>query len=243
MILVLGETYDSLLGLRKDLGHTDALPSLVLDLPAFEGEIFGEKILGFTSGSTNYLSSLSAERAIATYHPDIVVYFGESASLSPRLDLGDIVVGNRIFIHGVNFLEQGLPYGSIPGLPSFYYSDIDLARSSEDVGMKIPGIRVLRGDILSGEKKIVNQEEFASIIRDRYAANAHLLAYDLGSGGIALTCKLHNIPFLPLKAITYLPLQGATGVMKERRISLHANMASSQVLIALLKSRKGGFHG
>ena len=242
MILVLGETYDSLLGLRALLGTSKSEPSLILDLPALSGEAFGEPIVCATIGPSNYTSILCAERAIERYHPDAVFYLGESASLSPRLRLGDIVVGNRLFFHGVNFLQLGMPYGAIPGFEPHFFSDLSLAREAESLGLEMPDLRVLRGDILSGEKKIVDQEEFASILLRRYANSAHLLCYDLGSAGIGFVCKDKGIPFLPLKSITYLPSEGEEGLMKERRISLRENAVAARLLFSLLRVRKGGLH-
>lgn len=240
MILVLGETYDALLGVRALLGETIASPAMANDMPAFKGEAFGEEVIGITCGSTDYLSLLVASKAIMLYKPDLVISLGESAALSPRLRLGDIVIGNRVFFHGVNFIEQGLPYGAIPGYQPHFYSDIGLARLAEGVGVRMPTLRVLRGDILSGEKKIVDQEEFASILLRRYASMGHLLCYDLNSAGIALACKDGNVPYLPLKAITYVPLEGQEGVLRERRISLTANEEVARLLFAILKERKGG---
>ena len=239
MILVFGETYDSLLGLRALLGETVASPSMANNMPAFEGEAFGEKILGITCGSSNYLSLLVAEKAILSYKPDLVVSLGEASSLSPRLKLGDIVVGNRLYFRGVDFTEQGLPYGAIPGYAAYFFSDIDAARNAESIGTKMPSLRVLRGDILSGEKKIVEQEEFASQLLAHYASNSHMLAYDCNSAGIALACKEENVPYLPLRSITYLPLEGDEGALRERRMSLQANQDSARLLLAFLKERRG----
>lgn len=240
MILVLGETYDALLGVRALLGESDASPSMANNMPAFQGKAFGEDLIGITCGSSDYLSLMVASKAINRYHPDLVIHLGESSALSPRLKVGDIVVGNRIFLHGVNFIEQGLPYGAIPGYQPYFYSDIALARLAENVGVRMPTLRVLRGDILSGEKKIIDQEEFAAILLRRYASSGHLLAYDLTSGGIALACTEEKVPFLPIKAITYVPLEGQEGLMKERRMSLSGNENVARLLFAVLKERKGG---
>jgi hypothetical protein len=45
MILVVGETYDSLLGLRSLMSEVDAIPSLVLDLPSMKGKIGKEEVI------------------------------------------------------------------------------------------------------------------------------------------------------------------------------------------------------
>lgn len=240
MIAVFGETYDALLGLRSLLGKTEAEESLANNMPAFQGTAFGEPLRAFTVGQTNYLTTLCAEKAILKYHPDVVFFLGESTALSPQLALGDVVLGNRLFFYGVNFNEQGLRYGAIPGYEPYFYSDLTLARLGEDVAKNMPGVRALRGDILSGEKKIVDQGEFASIMMRHYTNAGHLLCYDLGSAGIAFACKEEHIPFLPLKAVTYLPLEGDEGQLKERRVSLTANIAAGKLLYAILKRRKEG---
>ena len=235
MILVVGETYDSLLGLRSLLGKTDGIEPLVNDLPGFIGKFGEEEIVAVTGGTSDYLSLLSTEKAILLYKPRLVVCLGEATSLSPLLKLGDIVIGNRLYIHGVNFGATGLPYGSIPGFKSFFFSDINFARKAEDVALKHTALRAIRGDVLSGEKKIVEQDEFTSILLRRYASSAHLLCYDCTSGGVALACQVEKIPFLPLKAITYLPLEGEEGMLKERRIALTANEGCARLLLEILR--------
>lgn len=239
MILVVGETYDSLLGLRALLSDVEAIPSLVLDLPAMKGRIGGEELVAITGGTTNYLSLLSTSKAIDKYHPRAVFSIGEATSLSTLLHIGDIVIANRCYLHGVNFNAHGLVYGVIPGLPQFYYSDINLARRAEEIGQKISGITVSRGDVLSGEKKIIDQEEMSALILRRYASSGHLLAYDCCSAGSAIACINEKIPYLPLRAVTYLPVEGEDGLMRERRLSLQSNIDVAKLLVALVK--EGGF--
>ena len=152
--------------------------------------------------------------------------------------LGDLVIGNRVFIHGVNFASSGVAYGAIPGFNPHYFSDITLARIAEETAMKMGEIRAIRGDILSGEKKIVDQEEFTSIFLRHYGSMGHLLCYDCTSGGVALASTIAKVPFLPIKAITYLPLEGEEGVLKERRISLNANINAAKLILEIMKQEE-----
>ncbi len=242
MIAVFGETYDSLLGLRKimDGGVSRDEPSLVLDLPIFKGRIQGHEVICVTSGTTNYLSLASALLTIEKYHPSEAFVLGETSALSPLLHLGDIVIGNRIFIHGVNFHSQGLPYGTIPGFQPFIYSSIDLARTMESLSSSMSDISLMRGDIISGEKKIVDQEEFVSLVLRRYAGKNHLCGYDCNSGGVAIACEMKKIPFLPLRAVTYIPYEGEDGQLMERRMSLVGNASVATLLRAYLGIRSEG---
>lgn len=238
MILVLGETYDSLLGLHSLIGKSDGIESLVNDLPGFIGEYNGEPIVGVSSGTSDYLSAISTTKAIERYKPRMIFSLGESSSISSLLKLGDLVIGNRIFIHGVNFASSGVAYGAIPGFNPHYFSDITLARIAEETAMGMGEIRATRGDILSGEKKIVDQEEFTSIFLRHYGSMGHLLCYDCTSGGVALASTIAKVPFLPIKAITYLPLEGEEGVLKERRISLNANINAAKLILEILKQEE-----
>lgn len=235
MILVVGETYDSLLGLRSLLKDVEAIPSLVLDLPAMRGRIGGEEVVAITGGTSDYLSLLSTAKAIDAYHPRAVFSIGEATALSTLLHVGDIIIGNRIFLHGVNFVAYGLAYGTIPGFQPYFFSDIDLARKAEEIGQNVSGITVTRGDILSGEKKIIDQVELSALVLRRYASSGRLLAYDCVSAGSAIACANEKIPYLPLRAITYLPVEGEDGLMRERRISLQSNVDVAKLLVALVK--------
>ena len=239
MILVVGETYDSLLGLRSLMKDVEAIPSLTLDLPNMKGRVGGEEVVAITGGTSDYLSLLSTVKAIQTYHPRAVFSIGEATSLSTLLHVGDIIIGNRIFLHGVNFDAYGLAYGVIPGFKPYFYSDLDMARRAEEIGQKISDITVTRGDILSGEKKIIDQEELSAMILRRYASVGRLLAYDCVTAGSAIACANEKIPYLPLRAITYVPTEGEDGLMRERRISLESNVDVAKLLVALVK--EGGF--
>lgn len=239
MIAILGETYDSMLGVRANLDKdTDVdLPFLVLDLPVFGGKLRGEDVVCVTSGSTNYLSLASALRCIDTYHPTEIFILGEASAISPLLHLGDVVIGNRVFIHGVNFHAQGLTYGTIPGLQPFFYSNIDLARTFEELSASFRDIATIRGDMISGEKKIADQEEFVSIVLSRYAGVAHIAGYDCNSAGVAIACEICKVPFLPLRAITLMPGEGEPALLKERRVSLTANETVAKLLISYIKAK------
>ena len=235
MILVVGETYDSLLGLRSMMDEVEAIPSLVLDFPSMRGRIGSEEVVAVTGGTSDYFSLMSTSKAIQLYRPRAVFSLGEASSLSHMLHIKDIVIGNRVFVHGVNFDAYGLAYGAIPGLKPHYYSDIELARKAEEIGSRLPEVTVTRGDILSGEKKIVDQEEMSSLILRRYASAGRLLAYDCSTAGSAIACEIEKIPFLPLRAITYDPTEGEDGLMRERRMSLLGNVNAGTLLAHLIK--------
>ena len=243
MIAVLGETYDSLLGLRRAMDRQESFdePSLVLDLPIFKGKIANSDVLCAVSGTSNYLSLASAISVIDKYKPEAVFVIGEASALSPLLHIGDIVIGNRIYVHGINFHAQGLPYGTIPGFQPFFYSSIDLARQMESLSASMGSVSLMRGDVVTGEKKIVDQQEFVEMTLRRYAGQNHLVAYDCTSGGIAIACEMKKIPFLPLRAITYIPYEGEEGQLRERRMSLIGN-ASVATLIRAYLGRKETDH-
>lgn len=235
MILVVGETYDSLLGLRACMDEVDAIPSLILDLPSMKGKIGKAEVVAITGGTSDYLSLASTLKAINMFHPSAVFCLGEATSLSTLLRVGDIVIGNRSFCHGISFDAFGLAYGVIPGLKGYYYSDLNLARMAEAIGLKMKGVTVTRGDILSGEKKIVDQEDLSSMILRRYASFGRLVAYDCATAGSAIACTIEKVPFLPIRAITYVPAEGADGLMRERRMALLANEKCGKIIASMIK--------
>ena len=138
---------------------------------------------------------------IDNFKVDIVINVGSAGSANDELEIGDIVIGEKIVQHDFDITAFGHPKGFVSNVGQFLESDKNLVNEFEKIAlnkkdefnMKIGTIA--SGDIFCTDIKMKNK------IREKFNADA----IEMESAAIAQVCKLDNIPFLIIRSISDKP--------------------------------------
>ncbi len=187
MIAIIATHEDDLLYPTSRLTFLSTERQLQEGVKTYHGFFGTEEVVLVATGPSNYMSALLANLLINRFDPDVVYGVGDCFALSPVLSVGDVVIGTKAYLHGVNHHAEGYPYGAIPGLPEVLPCSASLGKNALSLAGSA-GVRAFAGPYLSGEKMTVD-----------------IYAYDLSTAGIALACHLHKKSFLPIRVVSFVP--------------------------------------
>lgn len=203
MIAIIATYEDDLLYLKSRLTFLSNEHELKEGVKTYHGFFGSEEVVLLATGPSNYMSALLANLVINRYDPDVVYGVGDCFALSPILAVGDVVIGTKAYLHGINYHAEGYPYGAIPGLPEVFPCSQSLGKNALNLAGS-GGIRAFAGAYMSGEKLEFGKDDFEALRIRRYAG-IDLYGYDLSTGGVALACYLHKKSFLPIRVVSYVP--------------------------------------
>lgn len=156
--------------------------------------------------------ALSTQLLIQRLKPELVICAGGAGSLSPTLKPLDVVVAETTVEHDFNlhFISRPLPQFAA------HQPTLEKIKRRFEAG----AFRLHFGALASGDEDIVDSARAAEIAKK---TGAVAVAWE-GAGG-ARACRLHNVPFLEIRAIT----DNADSATPE---SFHENLKSAMANVA-----------
>lgn len=172
-----------------------------------EGRLFGEPCVLAVSRIGKVAAASTAVEMIATFRVRAMVLTGLAGALDPTLDIGDIVVADRLIQHDLSAAPI-FPHLEIPLLgKSWLETDARVRDALQDSAGEIAGDlgqmlgrrpRVLRGGIATGDR-FINSGEGAEAVRMN-APGA--LCVEMEGGAIAQVCYEHGVPLGVMRVIS-----------------------------------------
>lgn len=125
---------------------------------------------------------------------------GIAGSLSPALDIGDLVISRDAIYHDFTCHDLNPDYavGQVPGLPvRSFCADETLCRFAFDAVQSVhPGHGHI-GTVASGDQFVCRKEQKNAIIE-----NTHALCTEMEGAAIAHAAWRNNVPFVVIRAIS-----------------------------------------
>lgn len=159
------------------------------------GEIGHHKVLVGKCGIGKVNAALNTLRIINEIHPDLVINTGVAGGASTSINIGDVLVADRIAYHDV-WCGPGTEHGRADGYPLYFMpwdQGVKLA-SSIDENFHL-------GLICSGDRFIHTAEEVAEI-REHFP---EVSAVDMESAAIAHACEQNGVKYLIIRIMSDTP--------------------------------------
>lgn len=148
------------------------------------------------SGVGKVLSSLVAQLLIIHFNVEKIIFSGVAGALDPSLQIGDMIVANKVMQYDMDATGLGFEMGQIPYSDyKYFYPDkylVSLTLHSATDHLIHEGF-IISGDVFMTKK---NANHYAHI----HALNAQ--AIDMESASVGLVCSIYNIPFLVIRTIS-----------------------------------------
>ena len=127
-----------------------------------------------------------------------LVNTGIAGSLSPELDIADLVISQDAMYHDFDCTEFGYPYGQVPRMDTLTFpaDEAMMAWAFAAAGALNPGHAKI-GRVASGDQFIASKERKDFIIEKTRA-----LCTEMEGAAIAQTAYRNGVPFVILRAIS-----------------------------------------
>lgn len=195
----------------------------------YKGQLEGKDIVLTQSGIGKVNVAISTTLLIEQFKPDLIINTGSAGALDKALNVGDVVVSDRVMYHDADARAFGYELGQIPQMPASFDSDSNLLQKATEA-IKEQQLTAKIGLIVSGDSFIGTFEQRATIKENFKDA----LAAEMEATAIAQTCYQFNLPFIITRAISDLA-DGDAGITFDAFIE-KAAISSSEIVERLIKS-------
>lgn len=141
-------------------------------------------------------ASLTASLMIEKFGCDTLLFSGVAGGINPKLQIGDLIIANKLCQHDLDITAFGHPYGFVPGGNVFVETSKQLIEVASKVA-KENDIKVIEGIIATGDQ-FVHSSERKEFIENTFNADA----LEMEGASVAVVCDALNVPFFILRAIS-----------------------------------------
>ncbi len=171
----------------------------IFELTFYECTFQGITCVLVESGIGKVNAARATQILIDNMKVDYIFNIGVAGGISDKLNVGDIVIGDKLVQHDFDLTAFNHNKGYIPNVGDYIHSDdylISLATSIEES----KDYNVFLGTIASGD--IFCTEKWMS---EKIAHKFNALCVEMEGASIAQVCYLNHIPFLVIRSISDTP--------------------------------------
>lgn len=174
----------------------------IYELNFIIGKINSTEVVLVEAGIGKANASRTTQILIDNFEIDAIINVGTAGSANDELEIGDIVIGEKVVQHDFDITAFGHPKGFISNVGQYIESDSTLIEKMKqtiskmnDNEFKIKIGTIASGDIFCTELKMKEK------IRTKFNADA----IEMEGAAIAQVCKLDNVPFIIIRSISDKP--------------------------------------
>ena len=161
------------------------------------------RVLVVRSGIGLVNAASAAVDALGRVAPAALVSGGSAGGLAADVEVGDVVVGERVTYAGADATAFGYDRGQVPGMPVDYAADPVLLDAARTLGPVVPPVtqgrpgRLRLGEMVAGDS-FVTAANVGSVRADFPRA----LSTDMETTALAQVAHSYAVPFLSVRGIS-----------------------------------------
>lgn len=161
------------------------------------GKINGKDVVIAQCGIGKVFAGICTEIMILEFKPDFIINTGVGGTLTDKLDIGDIAISSNVCQHDMDTSPIGDPKGLLSGLGIYMKADEGLSDKIAKACASL-NINYQIGTIASGDQFICSNEQ-----RDKIRSDFdNTISCEMEGGAIGQVCRLNNVPFVVVRAIS-----------------------------------------
>lgn len=141
-------------------------------------------------------ASLTASTMIEKFGCNTLLFSGVAGGINPKLQIGDLIIADKLCQHDLDITAFGHPHGFVPGGKVF----VETTKELRDMAIKVANennLKVIEGTIATGDQ-FVHSNERKQFIKNTFNADA----LEMEGASVAVVCDALNVPFFILRAIS-----------------------------------------
>ena len=203
----------------------NVMEKTVYDLIFIEGTINDKECVLVQSGVGKVNSARTTQIMIDNYQIEYIVNVGSAATANPELEIGDIVIAEKVVQHDFDITAFGHKKGYISNVGESIKSDKQLVEKFESIINNIENkdYKIKIGTVASGDI-FCTEEWMMEKIHSKFNADA----IEMEGAAIAQVCYLDKVPFIVIRSISDSP-NGNNNITFEKYLEL-ASKRCSEIL-------------
>ncbi|MGT2867026.1 5'-methylthioadenosine/adenosylhomocysteine nucleosidase [Streptococcus fryi] len=193
----------------------------------YTGRIANHDIVLVQSGIGKVMSAMSVAILVDSYKVDAVINTGSAGAVAQGLNVGDVVVADRLAYHDVDLMAFGYPFGQMSGQPLFFESDSRFVTLFEKA-LKLHAKPNHIGLITTSDSFIASSDRLLDI-KHHYPS---VLAVEMEGAAVAQASYATGTPFIVVRAMSDNANNEANLSFDE--FVIEAGRQSAEVLITFL---------
>ncbi len=197
IIVAMEEELESILDIMDNIEEKE-----IYGLTFKTGQIEKNKIVVAKCGVGKVNAARVTQILIDTFNVKSVINVGAAGALNPFLNIGDIVIGEKLIQHDFDITAFDHDKGYITGVGDYIYSDSKLIEKFENAAnnLKEKDYKIKKGIIATGDI-FCTDIEMKNKIFSKFDADC----VEMEGAAIAQVCYLDKIPFIVIRSISDSP--------------------------------------
>lgn len=171
----------------------------IFDLTFYECSYQNITCILVESGIGKVNAARATQILIDNMKVDYIFNIGVAGGISEKLEVGDIVIGDKLIQHDFDLTAFNHKKGYIPNVGDYIHGDDYLISLATDI-KEAKDYNIFLGTIASGD--IFCTEKWMS---EKIANKFNALCVEMEGASIAQVCYLNHIPFLVIRSISDTP--------------------------------------
>ncbi|MBJ7540433.1 5'-methylthioadenosine/adenosylhomocysteine nucleosidase [Streptococcus sp. SL1232] len=200
----------------------------VLGNTYYEGDLGNHQVVLIQSGIGKVMSAMSVAILADHFGVDAVINTGSAGAVAHDLNIGDVVVADKLVYHDVDVTAFGYDYGQMAGQPLYFESDKSFVDTFDQV-LNEANVASKIGLIATGDSFIAGQDKIDAI----KAAFPEVQAVEMEGAAIAQAAHNLHKPFIVVRAMSDTAAHDANITFDE--FILEAGKKSAKILMEFLE--------
>lgn len=225
IIVAMQEELDEILNIMQRIEKKE-----IYDIIFFEGIIEDNHIIVVKSGVGKVNAARTTQILIDKLNVKYIINVGSAGALNPILNIGDIVIADKLIQHDFDITAFEHEKGYITGVGDYICCDNELVDKFKNVtkNMKDETYKITTGIIASGDIFCTEIK-----MKEKIYSKFNAQCVEMEGAAIAQVCYLDKIPFVVIRSISDTP-NGDNAIVFDEFVKL-ASKRCAQILKEFLK--------
>lgn len=226
IIVAMQEELDEVLKIMENVEEKS-----IYNITFIEGNIGKKHIIAVKSGVGKVNAARTTQILIDRLDVKAVINVGSAGALNPSLNIGDIVIANKVIQHDFDITAFNHEKGFITGVGDYIECDKAILGKLKEIiyNMHDTTYKATTGVIASGDIFCTDVE-----MKNKIYSKFNAECVEMEGAAIAQVCYLDNIPFAVIRSISDSP-NGNNAIVFDEFVKL-ASKRCANILNELLKS-------
>ena len=170
----------------------------IFNLDFYKGKINDKNYVLVKCGVGKVNAARTTQMLIDNFNIESIINVGVAGGLNNNINIGDIVIGEKLVQHDFDITAFGYEKGYISETGKFFESNRNLIERCKKI--KIENVQIILGTIASGDIFCTDIK-----MKEKIGSKFNSDCVEMEGASIAQTSYLCNIPFLVIRAISDIP--------------------------------------